>query len=480
MQYIIEGYQPARLFRFFEEISAIPRGSRNEKAIADYLVEFAKSRGLEFYRDEMENVFIRMPGSAGREHEPAVLFQGHTDMVCEKNNDTVHNFETDPLKLAVKDGMLYAEGTTLGADDGIAVAIMLTILDGELASHPPIECLFTSQEEIGLHGADAFDCSLIGARQMINLDSESDNSAIVGCAGGVRHDMSLPLTRQPFAGEAMQIEVKGLMGGHSGENIHLGRANANKLMARILNRLLAEDNLRLCTCVGGSKDNAIPRECCALVSVRSAADAAAKVLALAEEIRGELVADDAGFTVTALPAAAPAVMLDADTTRRIVLPMTVAAVGVMAMNHNVGMVEFSRNMGVVRLEENSQTLRLVFSSRSPKESQLTASIAELDALAALVGGSFQHHSRYPGWDYAPVSPLRDAYIAAYVGLYGEQPVIKSIHAGLECGLLKAKIPDLDIIAIGANLENIHSPAEKMDLRSCEKIWTIIAAILAQK
>ncbi|MBQ3126154.1 MAG: M20/M25/M40 family metallo-hydrolase, partial [Clostridia bacterium] len=207
MQYIIEGYQPARLFRFFEEISAIPRGSRNEKAIADYLVEFAKSRGLEFYRDEMENVFIRMPGSAGREHEPAVLFQGHTDMVCEKNNDTVHNFETDPLKLAVKDGMLYAEGTTLGADDGIAVAIMLTILDGELASHPPIECLFTSQEEIGLHGADVFDCSLIGARQMINLDSESDNSAIVGCAGGVRHDMSLPLTRQPFAGEAMQIEV---------------------------------------------------------------------------------------------------------------------------------------------------------------------------------------------------------------------------------------------------------------------------------
>ena len=480
MQYIIEGYQPARLFRFFEEISAIPRGSRNEKAIADYLVEFAKSRSLEWYRDEMENVFIRMPGSTGRENEPAILFQGHTDMVCEKNNDTVHNFETDPLKLAVKDGMLYAEGTTLGADDGIAVAIMLAVLDGELASHPPVECLFTSQEEIGLHGADAFDCSLIRARRMINLDSESDNSAIVGCAGGIRHDMTLPLTRQPFSGETLRIEVKGLMGGHSGENIHMGRANANKLMARILNTLLNEDDLHLCTCVGGSKDNAIPRECTALVSVRSAEDAVKKVLALAEDIRGELVADDAEFAVDVYPTSAPAVMLDFDTTRRIILSMTVAAVGVLAMNHSVGMVEFSRNMGVVRLEEESTALRLVFSSRSPKESQLTASMAELDALAELIGGSFNHHSRYPGWDYAPVSPLRDAYIAAYVGLYGEQPIIKSIHAGLECGLLKAKIPDLDIIAIGANLENIHSPAEKMDLASCEKIWTIIAAILAQK
>lgn len=478
MQYVIEGYQPARLFRFFEEISAIPRGSRNEAAIAGYLVDFAKARGLEWYRDEMQNVFIRMPGSAGREQEPAVLIQGHTDMVCEKNNDTVHDFATDPLKLAVADGKLYAEGTTLGGDDGIAVAVMLTILDGELASHPPVECLFTSQEEIGLHGAGAFDCSLIRARRMINLDSESDNSAIVGCAGGVRSDMTVPLTRMPFAGEALAIEVKGLMGGHSGENIHLGRANANKIMARLLNVLLAEDEMHLCTCEGGSKDNAIPRECRAVVSVRSAADAAAKVLALAEAIRGELVPDDSAFTVSAVPTAAPAVMVDADSTRRAILPMVVAAIGVLAMNHAVGMVEYSRNMGVVRMSDTE--IRITFSSRSPKASQLTASVEELDALAMLCGGTFNHHSHYPGWDYAAVSPLRDAYVAAYRRLFGEAPVIKSIHAGLECGLLKAKIPDLDIIAIGPNLENIHSPAEKMDLASCEKIWKIVAEILAHK
>lgn len=478
MTYIIEGYKPARLFRFFEDICAIPHGSRNEAGVADYLVAFAEARGLECYRDDIQNVFIRKPATPGREHDPAVLFQGHTDMVCEKNNDTVHNFETDPLKLAIADGKLYAEGTTLGADDGIAVAIMLALLDGEVESHPALECLFTSQEEIGLHGAAAFDCTLIRARRMINLDSEADNSAIVGCAGGIRSDMTLPLKRIPFAGQALRVTVSGLMGGHSGENIHQGRANANKLMARLLNSLPAEADLHICTMAGGSKDNAIPRECVAVISVADAEAVAAHLAARAEDICGELIADDAGFAVTAEAVASPAVMLDGETTANLLLPMTVAAVGVLAMNHAVGMVEYSRNMGVVRLEESAPTARITFSSRSPKESQLTASTEELDALAALVGGSFNHHSRYPGWDYAPVSPLRDAYIAAYEKLHGAHPVIRSIHAGLECGLLKAKLPDLDIISIGANLENIHSPAEKMDLASCEKLWGIIAEILA--
>ncbi|MBR7185056.1 MAG: beta-Ala-His dipeptidase [Clostridia bacterium] len=478
MEYIVNGYQPARLFRFFEDICAIPHGSRNEAAVADYLVAFAEARGLSWYRDEIENVLISMPGSAGRENEPPVLLQGHTDMVCEKNNDVAHNFLTDPLKLAVADGKLYAEGTTLGADDGIAVAIMLTVLDGELPSHPPIECLFTSQEEIGLHGAAAFDCSRIHARRMINLDSEADDHAIVGCAGGIRSDMTVQLTRESFRGEALAVTVKGLMGGHSGENIHLGRANANKIMARLLSPLMATDDLHLCTCIGGSKDNAIPRECTALISVSSAEAAAKKILTAAEDIRGELVDDDAGFKVVAEPAEAPAVMLDAVSTRAMLLPMHVAAIGVLAMNHAVNMVAYSRNMGVVALEENAPTARITFSSRSAKESQLTQSVEELDALASLVGASFNHHSHYPGWDYAPNSPMRDRYIAVYRKLYGAEPVIQSIHAGLECGLLKNKIPDLDIISLGANLENIHSPAEKMDLASCEKLWKIIAEMLA--
>ncbi|MBR6708501.1 MAG: M20/M25/M40 family metallo-hydrolase, partial [Clostridia bacterium] len=348
MQYVVEGYRPAKLFRFFEDICAIPHGSRNEAAVADYLVKFAESRGLAYYRDEMENVLISMPGSAGRENEAPMLLQGHIDMVCEKNADTVHDFMRDPLELAVEDGKLFARGTTLGADDGIAVAIMLTVLDGELESHPPIECLFTSQEEIGLHGAAAFDCTKIRARRMINLDSEADNSAIVGCAGGLRSDMTIPLVREPFAGEAISVTVKGLMGGHSGENIHLGRANANKLMGRLLASLLSED-LRLISCEGGSKDNAIPRECRTVISVASAARAIAKLQALAEDIRGELVADDAGFTVIAEPVDVPAVMADAETTRRAVVSMAIVPNGVFAINHAVGMVEFSCNLGVIRM-----------------------------------------------------------------------------------------------------------------------------------
>ena len=391
----------------------------------------------------------------------------------------MHDFACDPLKLALTDdGKVYAEGTTLGADNAVAVVAMMALLDGALDSHPPLECLFTSQEEIGMHGAAAFDCSLITARRMLNLDSESDDSAVVGCAGGLRSDMTIPVTRTPFGGEALSIEVKGLIGGHSGENIHLDRGNANKIMGRMLSALLlGEHDLHLCSMEGGSKDNAIPRECRALVSVSSADAAMKKLNALAEEIRGELVADDSAFSVVLASAAAPAVMLDAESTRRVIVTVEVAGVGVLAMNQTLNVVEFSRNLAVIRTADTA--VRITFSSRSPKNSQLDASALELDTLAAFVGGTVNHHSRYPGWDYTEVSPLRDAYVSAYKALWGEEPIVKIIHAGLECGLLKSKIPDMDIIAIGVNLENIHSPQEKMELASCEKLWKIIAKMLSK-
>ncbi|MBQ3127025.1 MAG: beta-Ala-His dipeptidase [Clostridia bacterium] len=432
MEYLIKGYEPACLFRFFEEICAIPHGSRNEEKVADYLVEFARVRQLDVYRDEMHNVLIRKPATLGRENEPPVLLQGHTDMVCEKNADVEHDFTRDPLKLALTDdGKVYACGTTLGADDAVAVVIMMSLLDGALDSHPALECLFTTQEEIGMHGADAFDCSLIRARRMINLDSESDNSAIVGCAGGIRSDMTIPVTRVPFAGEAVALKVKGLIGGHSGENIHMGRANANKLMGRLLAQLMRDDRLCLCTLEGGLKDNAIPRECSAVISVPSAANAAKTISAAAEAIRGELVADDdANFDVEIAPVSNPAVMMDEESTRRIVTVLELSHSGVLAMNQAIGIVEFSRNLAVIRTRETD--VNIAFSSRSPKESQLDASVLELDTLAAFVGATVTHHSRYPGWDYAPQSPLRDAYVAAYMRLFGEKPIIKSIHAGLEC------------------------------------------------
>lgn len=478
MEYLIRGHEPACLFRFFEEICTIPHGSGNEERVADYLVEFARARQLDVYRDEIHNVLIRKPATAGRESEPPVLLQGHTDMVCEKNADVVHDFARDPLKLALtEDGWVYARGTTLGADDAVGVVIMMSLLDGALDSHPALECLFTTQEETGMHGANAFDCSLIRSRRMINLDSEDDNCAIVGCAGGIRSDMKIPVTRVPFAGEAVSIKVKGLMGGHSGENINLGRGNAHKIMGRLLAQLMRDDRLCLCTLEGGLKDNAIPRECSATVSVPSTASAMETLADAAEAIRSELVADDKNFAVEVSPAALPAVMMDEASTRRIVTVLEISHSGVLSMNHAIGIVEFSRNLAVIRTKETE--VSITFSSRSSKDSQLDASVLELDTLAAFVGGSVTHHSRYPGWDYAPQSPLRDAYVATYSRMYGEMPVIKSIHAGLECGLLKSRIPDLDIIGLGPNLANIHTPMEKMNLASCEKIWKIVTELLRQ-
>ena len=270
MEYIIQGRKPERFFRYFEEISAIPRESYHEEKIADYLVNFAKERNLEWYRDDTNNVFIKAPATAGMENKAPVLLQGHTDMVCEKNSGVEHDFSKDPLKLYLDGDLLRARGTTLGADDGCAVAMMLTLLDGELAAHPPIECLFTAAEETGMDGAKNFDYSLISARRMINLDIDSLGNIFCGCAGGVRSDLTLAYTGVDFAGDALSVKLTGLVGGHSGSDINKGRANANKLMGRLLASLLSKTDARLVSVNGGSKENAIPRECEAIVAVSDA------------------------------------------------------------------------------------------------------------------------------------------------------------------------------------------------------------------
>lgn len=292
MNFVIQGREPLSVFHFFEEISAIPRPSYHESGIADYLVSFAKARGLECYRDATNNVLIKKPSTMGKENIPAVLFQGHTDMVCEKNADVEHDFLTDPLKLYVDGKMLRAKGTTLGADNGIAVATMLALLDGEIPEHPAMECLFTTAEEVGLDGANNFDYRLISARRLVNMDSEALGRITAGCAGGLRSDIALPCRVKNFAGRAIRVSVSGLMGGHSGENINSGRANANKLMGRLLAALYGEQKFALVSLSGGSKDNAIPRECEAILAVCDA-DAAIDCLSEhAAEIANELSQDD--------------------------------------------------------------------------------------------------------------------------------------------------------------------------------------------
>lgn len=482
MSYVIHGYRPEKLFRYFEDLAAIPHGSGNESAVADWLVAFAHERGLEVIRDQWNNVLIRLPATPGREGEAPLLLQGHTDMVCEKNNDTVHDFTKDPLKLRVTDGWLHAEGTTLGGDDGIAVAVMLTVLDGGVTSNPPIECLFTTEEETGLTGAGNFDYSLLRARRLINLDNEELGILIAGCAGGIRSEVDIPINTVPYSLPRIEIDLKGLCGGHSGGCIHMGRANANKLMARILTALFAAHPFRLVSMDGGSKDNAIPRECRAVIATESVDESLAFLAAYEKTVAAELGEEDHGFhLITAVSTAeAKDRAMDTLATRRVLTVLTAAQDGVIAMSHDVpGLVEYSRNMGVVRTDSENFRFVCVFSTRSAIEAQIDASVAQLDMLASLVGAKTRHHSRYPGWSYAKDSFVRDAYCARYRAVMGKDVEVTIIHAGLECGIMKNHLPDLDAISVGPDMQGIHSPDEKMNLASCEKFWEILRGMIEE-
>ena len=476
MNYVIHDREPAAVLRFFEQISAIPRGSYNEKGIADYLVGFAAERGLECYRDGTNNVFIKAPATPDRKGDAPILFQGHTDMVCEKNGDTVHDFLRDPLDLWVDGNLLRARGTTLGSDDGIAVATMLALLDGAVPSHPAMECLFTASEEVGLDGANAFDYSRIGARRMINMDSADLGIVTAGCAGGVRSDLVLNYKPEPFAGEALRVEIAGLAGGHSGEDINSGRANANRLMGRLLAELTEKTGARLVALSGGSKDNAIPREAAATLAVADYGKAETILTEAAVRLAAELSAEDRGFRVSVTEGEPETVMLPAEDTARALAVVNCAQVGVLEMSKQVkGLVEYSRNLGVIRQEEGKLTF--LFSSRSSVEDQLDAAERELGLLARMTGCTVSHHSRYPGWAYAPTSPLRDAYCKAYRDVTGENATVNVIHAGLECGIIHSHLPDMDMISIAPTLLNIHSPDEAMDLNAVEIFWRVLLRYL---
>lgn len=475
MARVVESRVADKMFYYFEEIAKIPHGSENEAAIADYIVAFATERGLDCYRDAANNVLIRKGGTAGRENEPVLALQGHTDMVCEKNPDVVHCFETDPLKLVAENGYLRASGTTLGADDGIAVAIMLAILDGESESHPPLECFFTSGEEIGMIGANQFDFSKLTAKRLINLDSECERVVTAGCAGGIRSEISLAGERTANESPCLTLTLSGLHGGHSGVDIALGRANANRLMARIFLRFLEDGSFRLVSVSGGSKDNAIPRDCEATFAVADVADAKDKIAAIYGEIASELSAEDKNFAYEIKECNA-ASAFDHDFSRRLVALMLYTDNGVYAMSTDIAeLVEWSGNMGVVETGEKGG--RLVFLTRSSMESRIDESVARIDGLAHLFGGTAIHHSRYPGWRYCPDSPLRDRFIEVSRRLHGFEVETTVIHAGLECGLFYQMCPDMDLISIGPNIEDIHSPAERIEISGAERFWLTVLEML---
>lgn len=479
MDYKITGYKPEKLFHFFEDISAIPRGSANEKAISDYLVAFAEERNLWYHRDAIFNVIIKKPASAGAKEKPAVMLQGHTDMVCEKLAGVAHDFTTDPLDLIIKDGVLSANGTTLGGDNGAAIACMLAILDDDTLTYPALECVFTTQEEIGLNGAEALDKSLLSARTMINLDSEDEGVATVSCAGGLRFALTRPITRSKKEGMLLHLEATGLLGGHSGTDINKEHQNANLLMARMINHLFHNTDALLVDFNGGTKDNAIPRETSATLFYSdevAAKNAENLALALSADFSSEICPYEPAFQFLVSTENGTADVISAEDGKAFITAMCLAPNGVQFRNMNLdGFTVTSLNLGIAATDETSASL--VFAPRSSVATLMSALKEKLCLLAETFGFEVSMHGEYPGWSFAEVSPIRDVFVQSYKELFHDDLKIEAIHAGLECGLFSDAIPGLDAIAVGPTIRGCHTPDEHLPLDSFERFYELLTDVL---
>lgn len=473
---VLEHLEPRSVFRFFEEMCAIPHGSRNTKAISDWCVAFARERGLEYHQDESNNVIIIKEATPGYESAGPVILQGHLDMVCEKAAGCGKDMSREGLDLAVEGDYVYAKGTTLGGDDGIAVAMALAILDARDIPHPRLEAVFTTDEEIGLLGATALDVSPLKGRTMVNLDSEVEGIFTVSCAGGCTATCVLPVARAPFDGTALCVSVEGLTGGHSGTEIDKGRANANMLLGRMLLALARETALRVERVGGGLKDNAIPVASAARIVVSDAGTARKIAAEMEAALQNEYRATDPGLTVKAEPCEADEAPMDEASTGKVICMLACLPNGIQAMSAEIpGLVQTSLNLGILVTE--GDEVRASFSVRSSVDSQKQMLKDRLSCLTEQLGGRMEYFGEYTGWQYQENSPLRDLMVEVYREQYGKAPKIEAIHAGLECGLFAGKLPGLDCVSIGPDLLEIHTPREKMSVSSAQRVWKFLLEVL---
>lgn len=472
----LAGLQPASVFAYFEKICSIPHGSGNTKAISDYLVSFAQDHNIRYIQDELNNVILFADASEGYEDHPPVILQGHMDMVCEKDADCSLDMAIDGLDITHNGKVVYANGTTLGADNGIAVAYALAILSDKSIAHPPLEIIITVDEETGMFGAAGIDLSMLKGRTMLNLDSDEEGVFTVSCAGGCRSTVELGVDRHPVYGPCVKLVVDGLKGGHSGVEINKNGANANKVMGELLSRIEKLMPVCITKLSGGDKDNAIPRSCeVTLVAMGSFIDRINGVCEqLQMEIRQKYDEPDAvvyGEDVDALGGNA---LSTADSSRVIALLCSVPN-GVQTMSEDIpGLVQTSLNLGVARLEDK---LRLTFAVRSSVGSEKRELLTKLSELAAFYNAEYFEVGDYPAWEYRKDSPLRETMIRVYEKHFGKSPAVVAIHAGLECGLLSEKLPDLDCVAMGPTAYDIHTSRERLDIASTERTYHFILEVL---
>ena len=472
----LAGLEPAAVFGYFEEICAIPHGSRNTRMISDYLVNFAKTNGLRYIQDEADNVIIFGDATPGYEDHPAVILQGHMDMVCEKDADCPIDMAAEGLDVTHDGKVVFAKGTTLGADNGIAVAMGLAILADKTIPHPPIELLITSDEEIGLLGAAAVDLSELKGRALINLDSEGEGVFTVSCAGGCTATISLPVDRRAVYGPCIRLVVDGLKSGHSGADIHRNRANANKIMGEFMSRIQKLMPLCLTSLAGGAKDNVIPGSCQAtLVAMGINLE---RINTIAEELQAEIReqydepdASVQAFDVDALGGNS----LSTESTAKVISLLCAAPNGVQAWSKDIeGLVQTSLNMGVVKLGDR---VNVTLSVRSSVNSEKLELLEQLHKLADMFEADYKEDGAYPAWEYKKESRLRDVMVSTYKAMFDRDAKVEAIHAGLECGLFTEKLPGLDCVSIGPQMYDIHTSRERLEIGSTQRTWEFLLAVL---
>lgn len=472
----LAGLQPANVFAYFEKLCSMPHGSGNTKIISDYLVSFAREQGLRYFQDALNNVVIFGEGTCGFEDHAPVVLQGHMDMVCEKDEDCPIDMTVDGLDVCHDDSFVFAKGTTLGGDDGIAVAFGLALLADRSIPHPPLEVIFTVDEEVGMLGAADIDLSGLKGRTLINLDSEDEGVFTVSCAGGARATISVPFTRHAVYGPCVRLTVENLQGGHSGVEIHKNRANANKVMGMLLERISKQMPVCITKLQGGAKDNAIPRSC--QVTLVTLGMHPERINEIAQQLEGEIrqnfdepEAVIFGEDVDALGGNA----LSTEDSARLIALLNDVPNGVCSWSEDIpGLVQTSLNLGVLRLDEEA---RLTFAVRSSVNQEKVELLNQLRALAERYQGSYSQMGDYPAWEYRKDSPLRDAMVRIYSEMFGKAPEVLAIHAGLECGMLSEKLPGLDCVSTGPQMHDIHTSREKLDIASVERTWNFLLEVL---
>lgn len=477
---VLSELEPVKVFKFFEEICGIPHGSGNVKQISDYLVDFAKERNLKYRQDEKYNVIIWKDGSKGYENSAPVILQGHIDMVAVKTDDCEKDLEKEGLDLEINGDLISAKGTSLGGDNGIAVAYSMAILDDDAIAHPPVEAVFTVDEEIGMLGADALDTSDLKGRLFMNMDSEDEGVFTVSCAGGATATCNIPYKTEPINAPVIEIRMDGFLGGHSGVEIDKGRVNANCAMGRILLNLFQNVGMRIVTVNGGEKDNAIAKfsEAAIVVLPETVEKAKQIINDTFNEIKEEYgsVEKDAKIAINVMEPELVEAFSDAATLATIITLVNMPY-GIQRMNPDMkDMVQTSLNLGILRTEGDKVVMS--FCVRSSSETEKKFLIDKISSLTEIFGGHVDITGRYPGWEYKADSKLRDVMVQAYKDLYGNEPVVEGIHAGLECGIFASKLPGLDAVSFGPQMSDIHTTNEVLSISSTKRTWELVLKTLA--